>query len=46
MDTTVAPLASIGVDVGKEVLHLVGLPFLNLALRTPMGMMAPAEAAS
>lgn len=24
MDTTVAPLASIGVDIGKEVFHLVG----------------------
>jgi hypothetical protein len=24
MDSTVAPLASIGVDIGKEVFHLVG----------------------
>lgn len=24
MDTTVAPLASIGVDIGKEIFHLVG----------------------
>jgi len=24
MDTTVAPLASIGIDIGKEVFHLVG----------------------
>lgn len=24
MDTTVAPLASIGVDIGKEVFHFVG----------------------
>ena len=24
MDTTVAPLASIGVDIGKDVFHLVG----------------------
>ena len=24
METTVAPLASIGVDIGKEVFHLVG----------------------
>jgi hypothetical protein len=24
MDTTVAPPASIGVDIGKEVFHLVG----------------------
>ena len=24
MDTTVAPLASIGVDIGKEVYHVVG----------------------
>jgi hypothetical protein len=26
MDTTFAPLASIGFDIGKEVFHLVGLP--------------------
>jgi transposase len=24
MDTSVAPLASIGIDIGKEVFHLVG----------------------
>ena len=24
MDTTVTPLASIGIDIGKEVFHLVG----------------------
>jgi transposase len=24
MDTTIAPLASIGIDIGKEVFHLVG----------------------
>ena len=24
MDTTVVPLASIGIDIGKEVFHLVG----------------------
>ena len=24
MDATVAPLASIGIDIGKEVFHLVG----------------------
>ncbi|MDB5635081.1 MAG: hypothetical protein JWR49_3936 [Tardiphaga sp.] len=24
MDTTIAPLASIGIDISKEVFHLVG----------------------
>jgi transposase len=24
MDTTIAPLASIGIDIGKEVFHLAG----------------------
>src|SRR3954451_20902657 len=25
MDTSIAPLASIGIDIGKEVFHVVGL---------------------
>jgi hypothetical protein len=25
MDTTIPPLASIGIDIGKEVFHIVGL---------------------
>jgi hypothetical protein len=24
MDTTISPLASIGIDIGKEVFHIVG----------------------
>jgi hypothetical protein len=26
MDTTTLPLASIGIDIGKEVFRIVGLP--------------------
>jgi hypothetical protein len=25
MDTTLAPLASIGIDIGKEIFHIVGI---------------------
>jgi len=34
MDTTVAPLASIGVDIGKEVFHLVGFRASALTARS------------
>ena len=45
MDTTVVPLASIGIDIGKEVFHLVGFGADGkIAFRRKIKRLALAEA--